>query len=82
MIDFTHNIIVVDSEANHNDTISGGTERLGRQSIPNRPYKINNGDEVIVFDMKQMEKHVSNQNRILGREGTHFKGRRRTTQQH
>ncbi len=67
LIDFTHNIIIVDTDANQNE--SHNTDRR-----PSSKRK----DEVIVFDMKQMEQQVREQRRVVGKEGTHFKGRRRT----
>lgn len=68
LIDFTHNIIVVDSEVNpnhrHNDSHS-----------TDRPK--NAVDEVIVFDMKQSDhtnklKNSGSGKVIYGREGKHF----------
>jgi hypothetical protein len=48
LIDFTHNIIVVDSEAHHDET--NNTDRT-------RPKA--GGDEVIVFDMKYNENRAT-----------------------
>lgn len=58
LIDFTHNIIVVESEAGvgHHINDSHNTDRPGigdsRPSVPVVPGGMRNGDEVIVFDMK------------------------------
>ena len=59
------------------ETEAGGahneSRNTGRQSLRKT-------DEVIVFDLKQMEQNLrgnGNGQRVIGKEGTHFKGRRR-----
>ena len=71
LIDFTHNIINIETE------VPGGMNNESKQT--GRPSLAAKADEVIVFDMKQMEQNLRgpSNSKILGKEGTHFKGRRR-----
>ena len=69
LIDFTHNIINVETEVPHNESRQTGRPSLAKAS-----------DEVIVFDLKSMEQNLrgpSGNSKIVGKEGTHFKNRRR-----
>jgi hypothetical protein len=73
LIDFTHNIINIETEAggggNNNESRPTGRPSLAAKAA----------DEVIVFDMKQMEQNLRgpSNSKVIGKEGTHFKGRRR-----
>jgi len=70
LIDFTHNIINLETEV---PGANNESRRTGRPSLAAK------ADEVIVFDMKQMEQNLRgpSNNKVVGKEGTHFKGRRR-----
>lgn len=78
MIDFTNNIIVVETEANH-DGVNINSERANDKRVSGAYSK--HADEVIVFDMKKVDskpiKGVANHHRILVKEGSHIKGGRR-----
>ena len=74
LIDFTHNIINVETEVPHNESRQTGRPSLAKAS-----------DEVIVFDLKSMEQNLrgpSGNSKIVGKEGTHFKNRRRLGASH
>jgi len=70
LIDFTHNIINVETEVPaHNESRQTGRPSLAKAS-----------DEVIVFDLKAMDQNLrgpTGNSKIVGKEGTHFKSRRR-----
>jgi hypothetical protein len=74
LIDFTHNIINVETEVPHNESRQTGRPSLAKAS-----------DEVIVFDLKSMEQNLRGplgNSKIVGKEGTHFKNRRRLGASH
>lgn len=79
LIDFTHNIIVVETEANNEVNHGLNSDRVRDKSSQGGYSK--HADEVIVFDMKKIDqkpiKGVANHHRILVKEGSHIKGGRR-----